>query len=181
VSLLRRPIVFAAAALLATGMTALGAASASAQTNAAKPVPHMVHLSKPLGLSAAATYSCPNETFCAWQNAYETGTQWNYNATILPLKTWLPIRDCSNNNENCPGANDAISSFVNNRVNITYIGKNYPYSGATTCYGVYGNGDRVDDLSIWYWYDFTSMNDSISSVRLTTVTTPVSGYCSGQF
>jgi hypothetical protein len=179
VSLLRRPVMFAAAALLATGMTALGAASASAQTSAAKPAPAMVHLSQPSGFNAVAAATCPGEAFCAWDGTSDTGTQWNYNATVLPLKTWLPIRDCSSNNENCPGANDAISSIFNNRVNITYIGKNFPNSGASTCYGVFG-GDGDINLATLDWFDNTSMNNSISSVRLTTVTTPVAGFCDGQ-
>jgi hypothetical protein len=173
--MLRRSAVLAIGTLLTAGMAILGAASASAQTPAPAATPSNISSastptaspeSTSSGLSALAASTCPSETFCGWQDLNYGGTEWNYNATVLPTQEWLPVSDCTNYSS-CPNANDAMSSLDNNRVNYTFIDKNYPYDNGNNCSTVPpGSSFNLDEGS---WASGGSLNDSISGVRLTLV------------
>lgn len=174
--------MLAAASLLTAGLTALSVVPASAQTHTQKPA-HTAEASSS-GLKALAAASCPAHAFCGYSNInfnVTGGSQWNYNATVLPLRIWMPVKDCSSASS-CPGANDHIESYYNNRTYDTFISKNWPYSGNLQCLAVSGNGGNEANLNGLDWPDGHSgtpdpLINSISAVRLTTVGAPISGYC----
>jgi hypothetical protein len=90
---------------------------------------------------------------CFWQNADYSGSFWYYDQKTDPLNTWFETK--SHGNE--------ASSYYNDRVQSSYVSKNYPPSNQWRCIS---SQEASQNLSLDEWPDGNSMNDSINSVNL---------------
>ena len=143
-SRLRRAVVLAAVPALAlTGVALSSAAPASASTS-----------------------SCALYALCTWQNAGETGTQWNFAVTAgAPAGDWWYVG---------AAANDQISSIYNHHTSTdAFFNKDCP-AGSDEAY--IPPNTVVNNLAGTDWPDFTGRDNSISAWAVSN-SIPSSGNC----
>jgi hypothetical protein len=125
-------------------MTAPASAAASAANMAGQPV--------------SATVSCPSGNLCTFDSANFRGTHWFFAYNNRPHAKWFFVGN---------GANDKITSFINNRAWTSYFDKDCPASAQD---GYALGGYENSNLSTSEWPNGTSANNSISAIGLGTNT-----------
>jgi Peptidase inhibitor family I36 len=101
--------------------------------------------------------NCPQYSLCLWQNSSYTGNMWFWSNSMYRHNVWIWVGG---------SANDQASSLYNDRVDISGVAKNYPANSPDIYYESRAN--QIDNLANAVWPDYTSENDSISSIDLTT-------------
>jgi hypothetical protein len=127
---------------VAYGATSNAVGKAATQTSSPRP--------------AVALPSCPDATFCTFQNVDYKGTRWNFSYNSRPHNTWFWIG---------AGANDKISSLYNHRAWATWVAKDCP---ADQYHSYWSGGQSWPNLTDLEWLNGAPTNDSYSALALAT-------------
>ena len=160
--LFRRPLRYRALALTATLAVAATLASlGAAQASAARAAPQSERLAA--RTATADTFEpeslsqCPQYSLCLWRNVGFGGTLWYWSNSQHAHNVWIYVGG---------GANDQASSLYNDRDDWSEVAKNYPANQPDI--NLESPGSYEGNLVALDWPDGSDMNDSISSIDLTT-------------
>lgn len=143
----RRMLALTVPLVSAAVLAAPAAAEASTQA-AARPA------------APAQISNCPQYSLCLWQNSGYGGNMWAWENSKFPKDTDIWVGG---------SANDQASSYFNDRDDISGIAKNYPVKSGDRDYQSLSSGAEAYNLAGQDWPDGSGMNDSVSSIQLTSV------------
>ena len=112
--------------------------------------------------ATASANICAESTWCTYNLTEWFGAQYNFSYVhtsedgLYPANAWEFVRE---------GRNDVITSYENNRVHRTWVGKNWPNDSQVRCIRPHGESSN---LGAHRWPNGTSADNSISSLKLET-------------